>query len=188
MPSEQPNMNRRKPGKLLAKSLAALMFVGLTAWLTIPAMLEHKSNTCTTVLTLKAEACHYLGHEGISTRPVAGTDAVCLASVLFSQSMIGSSGEIHLGERRLRIADNQIVATEALLTPGQAEAQVHAFLWILFCTAALIGMMGWLVAMTFEYIEVFYNRKRLHSTPGYKSAQHYLEDWLNAQQQEKLVA
>lgn len=43
-------------------------------------------------------------------------------------------------------------------------------------------------AMSFEYIEVFYNRKRLHSTLGYKPPMQFLDDWLNAQQDEKLVA
>ncbi len=43
-------------------------------------------------------------------------------------------------------------------------------------------------AMTFEYAEVFYNRKRLHSTLGYKSPMQFLSGWLTAQQQEKLVA
>lgn len=43
-------------------------------------------------------------------------------------------------------------------------------------------------AMAFEYIEVFYNRKRLHSTLGYKSPQRFLDDWLNRQPPEKLVA
>ena len=43
-------------------------------------------------------------------------------------------------------------------------------------------------AMAFEYIEVFYNRKRLHSTLGYKSPQQYLDDWFTAQPKEKLVA
>ena len=47
---------------------------------------------------------------------------------------------------------------------------------------------GEVIAMTFEYIEVFYNRKRLHSTLGYKSPMQFLSDWLIAQQQEKLVA
>ena len=44
------------------------------------------------------------------------------------------------------------------------------------------------IAMTFEYIEVFYNRKRLHSTLGYKSPMQFLSDWLIAQEQKKLVA
>ena len=43
-------------------------------------------------------------------------------------------------------------------------------------------------AMAFEYIEVFYNRKRRHSTLAYKSPMQYLNDWFNTQQQEKLVA
>lgn len=44
------------------------------------------------------------------------------------------------------------------------------------------------IAMAFEYIEVFYNRKRLHSTLSYKSPMQFLSDWLIAQQQEKLGA
>lgn len=33
----------------------------------------------------------------------------------------------------------------------------------------------------FEYIEAFYNRKRLHSTLGYVSPQTYLQNWTSAQ-------
>jgi transposase InsO family protein len=40
---------------------------------------------------------------------------------------------------------------------------------------------------SFDYIEVFYNRKRQHSTLGYRSPIQYLENWLSEQQQEKLV-
>lgn len=40
----------------------------------------------------------------------------------------------------------------------------------------------------FEYIEVFYNRKRRHSTLGYRSPTQFLKDWIGAQHDEKLVA
>ena len=40
----------------------------------------------------------------------------------------------------------------------------------------------------FEYIEVFYNRKRRHSTLGYRSPNQFMEDWISAQHDEKLVA
>ena len=43
-------------------------------------------------------------------------------------------------------------------------------------------------ATAFEYIEVFYNRKRQHSTLSYRSPIQFLENWLKEQQQEKLVA
>ena len=43
-------------------------------------------------------------------------------------------------------------------------------------------------AAAFEYIEVFYNRKRQHSTLGYKSPVQFLENWVREQHQEKLVA
>ena len=43
-------------------------------------------------------------------------------------------------------------------------------------------------AMAFEYIEVFYNRKRMHSTLGYKSPMQFLRDWGKIQPKEKLVA
>ena len=41
---------------------------------------------------------------------------------------------------------------------------------------------------SFEYIEAFYNRKRLHSTLGYKSPAQLLNDWVSAPHEEKLVA
>lgn len=43
-------------------------------------------------------------------------------------------------------------------------------------------------AMAFEYIEVFYNRQRLHSTLGYRSPSQFLSDWLREQATEKQVA
>jgi len=41
------------------------------------------------------------------------------------------------------------------------------------------------IAMTFEYIEVFYNRKQPHSTLGHKSPIQFLSDWLTTRQQKK---
>jgi transposase InsO family protein len=43
-------------------------------------------------------------------------------------------------------------------------------------------------ATSFEYIEVFYNRKSQHSTLGYLSPIQFMENWINEQSQEKLVA
>ena len=43
-------------------------------------------------------------------------------------------------------------------------------------------------AASFEYIEVFYNRKRQHSTLGYQSPIQYLERWTSEQNQEKRAA
>ena len=43
-------------------------------------------------------------------------------------------------------------------------------------------------AASFEYIEVFYNRTRQHSTLGYQSPIQFLECWRKKQDQEKLAA
>jgi len=43
-------------------------------------------------------------------------------------------------------------------------------------------------AVAFEYIEVFYNRKRQHSTLGDTSPAQFLANWIKDQSQEKLVA
>ena len=45
-----------------------------------------------------------------------------------------------------------------------------------------------MTAAAFEYIEVFYNRKRLHSTLGYKSPKRFMNDWIADQKMEKQVA
>ncbi len=45
-----------------------------------------------------------------------------------------------------------------------------------------------MMAVSFEYIETFYNRKRMHSSLGYKSPIRFLDDWRIAQHVEKLVA
>ncbi len=43
-------------------------------------------------------------------------------------------------------------------------------------------------AESFEYIEVFYNRKRQHSTLKYKSPTQYMDEWIQAQERKKQVA
>jgi len=40
----------------------------------------------------------------------------------------------------------------------------------------------------FEYIEVFYNRSRRHSSLGFVSPVQFLQDWLNAQQTKDAAA
>lgn len=45
-----------------------------------------------------------------------------------------------------------------------------------------------MTAMSFEYIELLYNRKRQHSSLGYKAPIQFLDNWLIAQHNEKLVA
>ena len=40
----------------------------------------------------------------------------------------------------------------------------------------------------FEYIEVFYNRSRRHSSLGWVSPEQFLRDWIRAQQTERLAA
>ncbi|AHF04317.1 transposase ISRSO8 [Marichromatium purpuratum 984] len=43
-------------------------------------------------------------------------------------------------------------------------------------------------ATAFEYIEVFYNRKRLHSTLGYRSPVEFMQQWAARQRRDQTVA
>lgn len=44
------------------------------------------------------------------------------------------------------------------------------------------------IADLFDYIEVFYNRSRRHSTLGYSSPVQFLQDWITSQHERKLAA
>jgi len=44
------------------------------------------------------------------------------------------------------------------------------------------------IADLFDYIEVFYNRSRRHSTLGYKSPIRFLQDWIKTQHEQKMAA
>ena len=44
------------------------------------------------------------------------------------------------------------------------------------------------IADLFEYIEVFYNRSRRHSTLGYQSPVQFLQDWITTQHERKIAA
>jgi len=43
-------------------------------------------------------------------------------------------------------------------------------------------------ATAFEYIEVFYNRKRLYSTLGYRSPVEFMQQWEASQRRDQTVA
>ena len=44
------------------------------------------------------------------------------------------------------------------------------------------------IADLFDYIEVFYNRSRRHSTLGYNSPVQFLQDWITSQHEQKIAA
>ena len=44
------------------------------------------------------------------------------------------------------------------------------------------------IADLFDYIEVFYNRSRRHSTLGYRSPVQFLQDWITTQHERKIAA
>jgi transposase InsO family protein len=44
------------------------------------------------------------------------------------------------------------------------------------------------VADLFDYVEVFYNRSRRHSTLGYRSPVQFLQDWITTQHERKITA
>jgi putative transposase len=44
------------------------------------------------------------------------------------------------------------------------------------------------IADLFEYVEVFYNRSRRHSTLGQVSPTQFMQDWITTQQEKNLAA
>lgn len=131
-----PNTHWYKSRKL---TISLFAFTSMTWLLSTPYLLGQLNNTPTLVI-LKSDGCAYLHHQQIATQSY-GIEGVCMISAPFRANLIGSGGVIEHGDRRIKIADNQIIAVEEIENSPLSPKQKNILIWVCIDSVFLVGTM-----------------------------------------------
>jgi uncharacterized Zn-binding protein involved in type VI secretion len=120
-----------------------LFFASVLAWFAIVVTASIDSDPKQTHLVLKIEGCDFLKMNGVATKE-AGTGNGCAITVPFRQNMFGGGGLIILGDKKFRIAGDQIVFIGSFEDLSWTPEQIHTAIWVAVSTLIMLGMMVWI--------------------------------------------
>ncbi len=133
--------------------------------------IQYRSSQGLSEATVKKEIVILRRMRRLAHRPALGLDATP-ATICANRDLRGSN------TRTRRLEGNEFERLMQFFL-AKNDWQMHR---MTFATHAEMK------ATSFEYIKVFYNRQRQHSTLGYRSPRQFLDNWVSQQQQEKQVA
>ena len=118
-------------------------------WLISSAYIFGQLNAPLTKVILKKDGCIYMHHLQISTASYDVEAGMCVITAPFRSDLIDDGGEFKLEDRKLHVADNQIVAIEKLNTP-YSESQKRMTVWLSINTALFFATMVWAIFCLFK--------------------------------------
>jgi hypothetical protein len=130
----------------LGSLLIIFFFTVLAAWFVFAARAARVLDIKPTHLILRNDGCNFLKANGIETKPIEFGNG-CSVLVPFRQNMIGSGGQITLGEKQIRITDDQVVIVGSVENQPWTAEQTDAVMEMVVSTIILLGMMAWLVRL-----------------------------------------
>lgn len=119
-----------------------LLFHVILIWFVVTAKESRVFDIKPTHLIMKNDGCDFLKMNGIETKS-SGPGNGCSVIVPFRQSVFGNGGLIMLGEKQVKIADDQVVIVGSVEDQPWTPEQTHAVIVMVISTLALIGMFVW---------------------------------------------
>lgn len=124
--------------------LVVLLFLTyVMVWFVISARAARELEIKPTQLTLRSDSCGFLKIKGVTTTPVEPGNW-CSVVVPFRGSEIGGGGVIKLGDREIRVADDQVIEVGAVIDQPWTEEQTRSAIWMGISTVFLIVIVVWL--------------------------------------------
>lgn len=129
---------------VLFKFAIAIATLSITAPVVFSIMLDNKTDAMLTTLTLKREICELMQQQRIAVKRSLATDSICALSVEYRANNSGNGGVMYVEDRKIHIADNQVVATELVDVKSEIESRVDVMSILLLCLCFLMGTLLWL--------------------------------------------
>ena len=130
--------NNRKSKTLSKDSKAALIFIGLIAWLTIGAFVIGQLEIKPARLILQHEGCTLM--QRIGTHVKLSTDgATCEVNLPFRPNLLNTGGHVHIGGNPFTLSEHQIIAYTVL--PDQPYTPYQLKLIYLFVGASILLLL-----------------------------------------------
>lgn len=128
----------------LLKFAIAIATLAITAPVVYSIWFNHTIDISLSTLTLKKESCDLLQQERIAVKRNSAADSICSVSAEFRANDSGNGGVIYMGERKIHIADNQVVATELTDVNAEIDTRIHTLVLLLLCLGFMLGTQLWL--------------------------------------------
>jgi hypothetical protein len=119
---------------------SAFLIVWLLFWVNATRELEIQP----THLTLRGDSCNFLKIKGVATTPIK-PESWCSVVVPFRQYGFWGGGVIVLGDRQIRVTDDQLIEIGAVVDQPWTPEQTRSVIWAGISTLILLGMLVWMV-------------------------------------------
>lgn len=121
-----------------------LFLLAMMVWFVLSARAIRELEIEPTQLTLRSDSCGFLKIKGIPTTPIEPGNW-CSVVVPFKGSVIGGGGVIKLGDREIRVADDQVIEVGAVVDQPWTAEQTRSAIWAGISTLLMLAMLVWMV-------------------------------------------
>ena len=143
-----PHLRTRHAGKTSwYTSLGLIIFLFSTflmVWLVFWVNATREFEIQPTHLTLRGDSCSFLKFKGVATTPIK-PESWCSVVVPFRRYGFCGGGVIVLGDRQIRVTDDQLIEIGAVVDQPWTPEQTRSVIWAGISTLILLGMLVWMV-------------------------------------------
>jgi mannose-6-phosphate isomerase-like protein (cupin superfamily) len=124
--------------------IVILLLLAMMVWFVLSGRAIRELEIQPTHLTLRSDSCGFLKTKGITTTPIEPGNW-CSVVVPFRGSVIGGGGVITLGDRQIRVADDQVIEVGAIVDQPWTPEQTRSAIWAGISTLLMLAIVVWMV-------------------------------------------